>query len=620
LTVRRGPIFEQLALKGRVAGATELPISFTMPGRVESVVVKVGQHVEEGDLLAETQSKEIAKEVERASSRLQTTAIKIEQTRARQRENGRTLQNSVSVAEADLRRAQAELERVRAGAPVSERRSAEGAVAIARASFERAGAELERVQAGPNEAEVRAADQQVTSTRLALQRAEADLARLSQGADPTQVRTAERELAIAQGALDRARGEHARLSQGADPAQLKSAEQEVEIARVQLRSADANKPTSNSKDKNSKDSDKSARAAYEASVENANIRLRAAQDRLAFVSQGPPPWEVDAAQRNLESARLGAEAARERLDEVRKGPDPLVVSAAKAAVQQTQLDADNAMSRLADVQAGAPAERVSAARNEVVTARAALDSALARVADLNSRPSRAELADAQDRIGAADAAVRRAREQANLPALESDPAAFDELLLEKTAAEDRAQIELLEADLAATRLIAPSDGIVTAVQVRPGDPVSPDVPVLVLARPGPPVVRADLDSRDATRVLSGQRAQIQIEGRTDGPWDASVIGVENGASGNGSVVLQVSWGDWLAEMGAEVQAVVTLQEKADAVILPQRAIKSAGSRRYVETIEGADRRMVDVELGIVGAVDVEIVRGLREGQVVLVSS
>jgi hypothetical protein len=126
------------------------------------------------------------------------------------------------------------------------------------------------------------------------------------------------------------------------------------------------------------------------------------------------------------------------------------VSAAKAAVQQTQLDADNAMSRLADVQAGAPAERVSAARNEVATARAALDSALARVADLNSRPSRAELADAQDRIAAADAAVRHARDQANLPVSETDPAAFDELLLEKTAVEERAQLEMLEADLAAT--------------------------------------------------------------------------------------------------------------------------------------------------------------------------
>jgi len=308
------------------------------------------------------------------------------------------------------------------------------------------------------------------------------------------------------------------------------------------------------------------------------------------------------------------------LDEVRKGPDPLALSAAKAAVQQTQLDADNAANHLEDTQAGAPADRVSAARGELITARAALDTAIARVNEINNRPSRAELADAQNRIAAADAGLRRAQEQASLPVLEGDPAAFDEFLLEKTAAEDRAQLESSQAELTATRLVAPFDGIVTAVSVRPGDPVSADTPALVLTRAGDPVIRADLDSRDATRFSIGQRAQIQIEGRTDEPWEATIMSTANGADESPSAVLQVLWGDSPAEMGSSVQVVVTLREKADALIVPQRAIKSAGSRRYVETLEGAERRMVDVEVGILGAVDAEIVRGLREGQVVLATT
>jgi hypothetical protein len=54
--------------------------------------------------------------------------------------------------------------------------------------------------------------------------------------------------------------------------------------------------------------------------------------------------------------------------------------------------------------------------------------------------------------------------------------------------------------------------------------------------------------------------------------------------------------------------------------VPQRAVRISGQRRYVEYLEGENRRTADVSLGISGLSDVEVVRGVREGQLILLGT
>jgi multidrug efflux pump subunit AcrA (membrane-fusion protein) len=60
-----------------------------------------------------------------------------------------------------------------------------------------------------------------------------------------------------------------------------------------------------------------------------------------------------------------------------------------------------------------------------------------------------------------------------------------------------------------------------------------------------------------------------------------------------------------------------LEEKDDVLWLPTAAIYTLQGRTFVTLQEGGRQRRVDVELGIESQEQVEILKGLEEGQVVV---
>src|SRR5215207_4742813 len=214
VAVRRGTIAELLLLTGRVGGMEEVPLSFPLAGRAEAVPVKVGQAVEAGQVLLEADSKDIAKELNAARARLDGASARLEQTLAQadaqQRDALRRAaaeraqrDNAIAEAEAGVRRAVAELEKVKAGPSPADRQAAENAVETARANLARAEAAEARVMAGASPAELQKAEQDLLSARLALQRAEAEQARVTAGASPVELQKAEQDLLSARLALQK---------------------------------------------------------------------------------------------------------------------------------------------------------------------------------------------------------------------------------------------------------------------------------------------------------------------------------------------------------------------------------------------------------------------------------
>jgi multidrug efflux pump subunit AcrA (membrane-fusion protein) len=241
-----------------------------------------------------------------------------------------------------------------------------------------------------------------------------------------------------------------------------------------------------------------------------------------------------------------------------------------------------------------------------------------RVAELASRPTRAELRDAEERVATAQVVLERVQAEPPPVVDDTDPGAYDRVALEKSLEQDRAQVATLEQQLEGMTLKAPYAGVVSSLQVRPGDPVDRGVQVLALAKPGDPIVHADVTRDDGARMALGQRATIQGEEMTGTPPEATIIGLIDGPGGIGQIAqLKVTWSETAPAYGTAVQAVVTVQEKENVLLIPQRAVKSSGQRRYVEYMEGDARRTVDVSLGIVGAGEVEVLSGLREGQLIL---
>jgi RND family efflux transporter MFP subunit len=217
--------------------------------------------------------------------------------------------------------------------------------------------------------------------------------------------------------------------------------------------------------------------------------------------------------------------------------------------------------------------------------------------------------------------MERAQAEAQAePAQDTDTSAYDIQVLERGLAQDRSQVEQLERLVAQTRLRAPFAGTISSVRVRAGDTIEAERAVLTLAKPGEPVLRADVTERDAQRLAAGQRAVARLLGAEGGELDASVDLLMDGDSGVGRAVqLSALWPEPTPSIGTPAQVVITLREKADVLLVPQKAIRTAGARRFVEVIDGQNRTMTDVEVGIISNGQAEIVSGLKQDQLVLVN-
>jgi macrolide-specific efflux system membrane fusion protein len=228
--------------------------------------------------------------------------------------------------------------------------------------------------------------------------------------------------------------------------------------------------------------------------------------------------------------------------------------------------------------------------------------------------------EAEDKVAQAQAALARARAEGSASP-EIDPRARDALLAQKEVEQARAEVASLEKDLAATRLLAPFEGTVVSMQVRPGDPLEAGRPVMTLARPGDPVIRVDLSERDAGRLAVGQKATVKLDGGGDeAPLSGSLVELVEDTTAGRAGLLEVSWPTTPPVLGTTARVAVTLQEKENVLIVPEQALRSAGSRRFVEYLQGGSRRTANVEVGIVADGDAEVLSGLQEGQPVLVRS
>jgi HlyD family secretion protein len=619
VAVRRGSIVDQLTLTGRVAASDEVLLGFGIAGKVENVAVKPGDAVQEGQLLMEAESKSVQADLTAARGRVEVGVLRSEQAQqqaqARKKDADRKAaaeasrkEQAVREAEGGLRRAQADYERVKAGPSPAERRTAESAVASAQLSYDAALAEYNRAFAGPADIDARMADQSITAARVQLAKAEADLEKLG-SPDPVAVRSAERDMSTAQASYARAVQSVEKVSQP-DPTQVSSAERAVQRAEHSLRAAQGQKTN-----------ERSTRYQKEIAVRTAQSELQDARDQLTRARQGAAPAEVEAARRDMLSARQEIESARERLETVRRGPSPIEIEQAKSAVEAARLGVEQAEQKAVELSSGPKPDMVARLSVSVQQAQASLESARAGLAEVNAKPAKNDLRDAEDKLASAQQNLERAQADAQAePEQDQDTGAYDLQVLERGLAQDRSQVEVLERQLAQTKLRAPFAGTISSVKLRTGDQFESERAVITMAKPGDPVLRADVTERDASRLANGQRAVVRLDNGDGGEFDASVDQILEGETGVGRTIqLSAIWPEPSPTIGTPVQVVVTLREKDNVLLIPQKAIRSAGARRFVEVIDGQNRTMTDVEIGIVSNGQAEVINGLRQDQMVLVN-
>jgi multidrug efflux pump subunit AcrA (membrane-fusion protein) len=189
----------------------------------------------------------------------------------------------------------------------------------------------------------------------------------------------------------------------------------------------------------------------------------------------------------------------------------------------------------------------------------------------------------------------------------------------------RLNIERLERQTANARLVAPFDGRVLSVNLRPGTMAEAFRPVIILAEPTALEITVELGAADLNELSVGLPVTVQLRNRPGSallggairqiPLSAAAAGAVQQEDRLTRIVLD---DDSVAlELGELATLTIVLEERTGVLWLPPAAIRVFQGRNFVVVQDGDIQRRVDVRLGIQSDDRVEILEGVSEGQVVV---
>jgi HlyD family secretion protein len=284
------------------------------------------------------------------------------------------------------------------------------------------------------------------------------------------------------------------------------------------------------------------------------------------------------------------------------------------------------------------------------TATIEMERARANYEALLSHPTPAELAAAQAQVAQAEAHLAQL-EAGIQPGLRVAEAAVDAAQAQRDIAQ--AQLDLLRAgarssEIAAARaqveqaqiavdsarlalgranLEAALEGTVASINVEIGESVSPQLPAMTLVGDSRFTVDADVDEADIGWVEIGQEVKITFDAFPEHELAGQVLSIAPLASIDlGIVSYRVTIESQETQLplraGMTANTEIVKEQREDALLVPNLAIalEAETGRKYVDKKAGEGLERVQIETGLTTDLYSEVLSGLQEGDLVVISS
>jgi RND family efflux transporter MFP subunit len=542
------------------SGATSAPANAVYPttsGNVLKYLVVPGQRVARGQpLLRLDDGGTAAAAAKQAGGDLAVARLELAQLLG-------SRPAEVGAAMLDVKRAQAELEIVRGGTPAGRAR----AIRAARRNVELARNGLRRILAPASSADVRAVEAEV-------RKAEAERAALKKPAP----RPSTKAVVAAEQAVIAANYRFDKVVGPPDPVAAAVAQQEVAQAE-------------------------------------SNLTLLLAQR------------EPSAAPPEIFAARAAVDAARAKRTQITGPPDAATVAAAVADQKKAEADLEaltKAPPRPSAEAVAAAETLVDAANLKLVKLKGAPNAADVRGARLELERAQAE--ERALRLGASPAA-RSAAEQAvrssraKLAQLSGSPIEVARLKIKAAEAKRNAARFALRP----LTVRSPSDGTVTAVLSVPGAPVDRSTPIATVTDLDSLAASVDLSEFDVAQVKLGQTAVVSVDALGGKAFPGKVafvalVGTETAGVVTFPVRVTLTRSGGL-KPGMNVSVRIIVAQKGDVVQVPLEAVtRDQDDNAFVTVVDQSGQETKrPVKLGLANNESVEIVKGLREGESVVLA-
>jgi len=342
-----------------------------------------------------------------------------------------------------------------------------------------------------------------------------------------------------------------------------------------------------------------------AEVAAAEADMAAAQKDLTYLQARPDPEGVAQAQAELERAQVALQQAQAAYDQVKDWPD-VGLSPQARGLQEATIAYQAAQAAFAAANRPATPAELKAAQARLTATQAAL-------ARLREGPS-------DDEVRLAE--MRKAKAEADLAQLSAGPLAAD--LKQAQAAVQSTELALKQAqgDLIAATLVAPFDGVVLAVNAQAGASVTAGAGLIVLTDPAALEVETSVIEEDLPLVQVGQEVELFFDARSDAEVQGRVARIVPqrlpGDRPLYPVYLTVADLPEGLLAGMTVDASIVVAARRDVLRLPRALVRARGDGTATIQVWTGDRTEErPVQTGLRGDVYVEIVDGLREGDLVV---
>lgn len=395
--------------------------------------------------------------------------------------------------------------------------------------------------------------------------------------------------------LQQAQEDLAQVLPGGENDPIRKAQQELEDAQREARSTGA--------------TGSEAKTGAEYSLLKATEALKDQQDAYTKAF-----WENDWAQ------KYGTDPKQPRIvDPITGKSTPNKLTDEQKAAYQTALTQAERALRDAERAVSAAQRELDKAREGEVTnntlANQKVIDAQRKLDNLLKGKSNKDLLDAQRKVEAAQLAL--------------DEAKTGSFNTEIKAVEDaQRRLEKAQKKVDDGRIVAPQNGELLALSISEGDTITAFDPVVEIADPSNLEVAAELGAEQMKQLSEGQPAELALLARPDVIIPAVIrqMPAPYGSGGSGTVQERdrTTRFKFLDLKGQQIEAGVTIVkirivlERKDSVLwLPPDAIRAFEGRRFVVVREGERERRVTIKTGIETDDKIEIVDGLKEGDVVV---
>lgn len=339
-------------------------------------------------------------------------------------------------------------------------------------------------------------------------------------------------------------------------------------------------------------------------VTQAQLALTSAEASQAKLAGGADVDDIQAARANLASA----EAALARM---REGPSADEITVAMADLRRAEIALQEAQelydqySWVGGIGALPQSVALQQATINYEQARAAYNIAM-------QGPTESELQ-------AAEAAVAQARSQ--LSSLVEGASEEDLTMAQVAVDQARASLELAQLQLEGATITAPFDGMVAFVGAEVNEQVAPGSPMIVLIDPSGFHVEVSVDEIDVGQVEVEQEARITLDAYPDEDLQGRVEYISPVATedlGTVSYLVRVCFDPTQVPLRSGMTANITIvtERRENVLLMPSRAISADRETGlfYVERLkDDGEIERVEVEIGIQDATYTEVLRGLEEG-------